>query len=63
MILLGYAVSEDPGMAECAKWLKGFLAGMPVEFLAVLEALICPFCLTGAPIRALEFRPSPPIFS
>ncbi len=37
MILLGHAVSEDPGMAECAKWLKGFLPGMPVEFMAAGE--------------------------
>ena len=37
MILLGHAVSEDPGMAECAKWLRGVLPGMPVEFIAAGE--------------------------
>ena len=37
MILLGHAVSEDPGMAECARWLKGLLPGMPVEFIAAGE--------------------------
>ena len=33
LILLGHAMSEDPGMEECAKWLKTFLPGMPVEFI------------------------------
>ena len=33
LILLGHAISEDPGMDECAKWLKTILPGMPVEFL------------------------------
>ena len=33
LILVGHAMSEDPGMEECAKWLKTFLPGMPVEFI------------------------------
>jgi len=37
MILLGHAISEDPGMAECAQWLKTFLPEMPIEFIAAGE--------------------------
>jgi putative NIF3 family GTP cyclohydrolase 1 type 2 len=33
LILLGHAISEDPGMEECAKWLKTFLPAMPIEFI------------------------------
>jgi len=33
LILLGHAISEDPGMEECAMWLKTFLPGVPVEFV------------------------------
>lgn len=37
MILLGHAISEDPGMEDCAQWLKTILPGVPVEFLAAGE--------------------------
>ncbi len=37
MILLGHAMSEDPGMDECAKWLKTIVPGMPVEFVPAGE--------------------------
>jgi putative NIF3 family GTP cyclohydrolase 1 type 2 len=37
MILLGHAISEDPGMDECAKWLKTFLSGIKVEFVPAGE--------------------------
>jgi putative NIF3 family GTP cyclohydrolase 1 type 2 len=37
MILLGHAISEDPGMDECAKWLKTFLSGTPIEFIPAGE--------------------------
>lgn len=37
MILLGHAISEDPGMSECADWLKTFVSGVPVEFVPAGE--------------------------
>jgi putative NIF3 family GTP cyclohydrolase 1 type 2 len=37
MILLGHAISEDPGMDECAKWLKTFIQGTPIEFVPAGE--------------------------
>jgi len=37
LILLGYAISEDPGMDGCARWLKTFLPVMPVEFVPAGE--------------------------
>ena len=37
LILLGHAISEDPGMEECAKWLRAFLPGMPIEFIPAGE--------------------------
>jgi putative NIF3 family GTP cyclohydrolase 1 type 2 len=37
MILLGHAMSEDPGMDECATWLKTFLSNMPIDFIPAGE--------------------------
>ena len=37
LILLGHAISEDPGMEECAKWLKTILPGVPVGFIPAGE--------------------------
>ena len=37
LILLGHAISEDPGIEECAKWLRAFLPGMPIEFIPAGE--------------------------
>ena len=37
LILLGHAKSEDPGMDECATWLKTFLPNMPIEFVPAGE--------------------------
>jgi len=33
LILLGHANSEEPGMANCAIWLKTFIPEVPVDFL------------------------------
>lgn len=30
LIILGHAISEDPGMTYCAKWLKTFLSEVPI---------------------------------
>lgn len=37
MILLGHAISEDPGMDECAKWLRTFLPEVPIQFIPAGE--------------------------
>ena len=33
LIVVGHIPSEQPGMEECARWLKGFVKGVPVEFV------------------------------
>ena len=33
LIVIGHIPSEQPGMDECAQWLKGFLKDAPVEFV------------------------------
>jgi putative NIF3 family GTP cyclohydrolase 1 type 2 len=33
LIVLGHVPSEQPGMEECARWLKGFVKSLPVEFV------------------------------
>jgi putative NIF3 family GTP cyclohydrolase 1 type 2 len=37
MILLGHVPSEEPGMKECAKWLKEFITDIPVKFISAGE--------------------------
>jgi putative NIF3 family GTP cyclohydrolase 1 type 2 len=36
-IMLGHGVSEEPGMGECAKWLRTFIAGVPIEHIVAGE--------------------------
>jgi putative NIF3 family GTP cyclohydrolase 1 type 2 len=33
LIVIGHIPSEQPGMDECARWLKGFVKGVRVEFV------------------------------
>jgi putative NIF3 family GTP cyclohydrolase 1 type 2 len=33
LIVIGHVPSEQPGMEECARWLKGFVKEVPVEFV------------------------------
>jgi len=33
LIVIGHVPSEQPGMDECARWLKGFVKDVPVEFV------------------------------
>ena len=33
LIVLGHVPSEQPGMEECARWLKGFVKNLAVEFV------------------------------
>lgn len=37
LILMGHVVSEEAGMDECARWLKTFIAEVPVEFIPAKE--------------------------
>ena len=37
VIILGHMMSEDWGMREVADWLKGFITGTPVEWIAAGE--------------------------
>jgi putative NIF3 family GTP cyclohydrolase 1 type 2 len=42
MIVLGHDMSEEGGMAECARWLKTFITEVPVEFMPAGEAFWTP---------------------
>jgi putative NIF3 family GTP cyclohydrolase 1 type 2 len=33
LIVIGHIPSEQAGMEECTRWLKGFVKGVPVEFV------------------------------
>jgi putative NIF3 family GTP cyclohydrolase 1 type 2 len=37
LIILGHTISEDPGMDECARWLKTFITEVPIEFIPAGE--------------------------
>jgi putative NIF3 family GTP cyclohydrolase 1 type 2 len=37
LIVLGHIPSEQAGMEECTRWLKGFVKDVPVEFVATEE--------------------------
>jgi len=37
VILLGHMLSEDWGMLEVAEWLRGFLTGVPIDWVAAGE--------------------------
>ena len=42
LIVLGHIVSEQAGMKYCAKWLKGLVSEVPVEFVAAEEPFWTP---------------------
>ena len=42
LIILGHIPSEQAGMEECARWLKGFVTEVPVNFVPSLEAFWVP---------------------
>ncbi len=42
LIILGHAVSEDPGMKLCASWLKGFVTEVPIEWIPAGEPVWRP---------------------
>lgn len=42
MIVLGHDMSEEGGMAECARWLRTFITEVPIEFMPAGEAFWTP---------------------
>jgi putative NIF3 family GTP cyclohydrolase 1 type 2 len=42
LILLGHVPSEQAGMEECARWLRTFLTGVPVEFAPAADLWAAP---------------------
>jgi len=42
LIILGHIPSEQPGMEECARWLKTFVTEVPVEFVPAREPFWAP---------------------
>jgi hypothetical protein len=42
IIILGHIPSEQAGMEECARWLKGFVTEVPVEFVPASEPFWTP---------------------
>jgi putative NIF3 family GTP cyclohydrolase 1 type 2 len=42
LIVIGHIPSEQPGMEECARWLKGFVKDVPVEFVPAKQPLWIP---------------------
>ncbi len=42
LILMGHVPSEEPGMEECARWLKTFVTEVPVEFIPAGEMFWSP---------------------
>jgi putative NIF3 family GTP cyclohydrolase 1 type 2 len=43
LIVIGHVPSEQAGMEECTRWLKGFVKSVPVEFVAAKQ----PFWMTN----------------
>ena len=42
LIVIGHIPSEQPGMEECARWLKGFVKDVPVEFVPARQPFWIP---------------------
>lgn len=41
-IILGHAVSEEPGMEDCANWLRTFITEVPIQFIRAGEPFWSP---------------------
>ena len=57
LVILGHAISEEAGMDYCARWLKGFITEVPIEFIPVGEPYWSPSANRSASAPA---RPCPP---
>jgi putative NIF3 family GTP cyclohydrolase 1 type 2 len=53
LIILGHIPSEQAGMEECTRWLKGFVSEVPVNFVPSLEPFWVP---EGAAMTSKESR-------
>ena len=42
LIVIGHIPSEQPGMEECARWLKGFVKNVPIEFVPAKQPFWLP---------------------
>lgn len=42
LIVIGHIPSEQPGMDECASWLKGFVKDIPIEFVPAKQPFWLP---------------------
>lgn len=42
LILLGHIASEQAGMEECARWLRTFITGVPIEFVPTSDMWAMP---------------------
>jgi len=42
LIVIGHIPSEQPGMEECTRWLKGFVRDVPVEFVPAKQPFWLP---------------------
>ena len=42
LILVGHTSSEQPGMENCAAWLKTFIKDVPVGYIAAAEFFWAP---------------------
>lgn len=42
LIILGHIPSEQAGMEECARWLKGFISEVPINFIPAAEPFWTP---------------------
>ena len=42
LIVIGHIPSEQPGMEECTRWLKGFVKDVPVEFVPAKQPFWLP---------------------
>jgi putative NIF3 family GTP cyclohydrolase 1 type 2 len=50
LIEIGHVPSEQPGMEECARWLKTFIKDVRIDFVPTAQ----PFWLVGKPVRPAD---------
>jgi putative NIF3 family GTP cyclohydrolase 1 type 2 len=41
-IIMGHEISEEPGMEDCAVWMRGFITEVPVQFIRTGEPFWSP---------------------
>ena len=41
-IILGHAISEEPGIEDCANWLRTFITETPIRFVRASEPFWSP---------------------